>query len=264
MSSTPASDCGWLATMPDDLAVQPGQRARSMLVAQRSWTSRRLAVVDDLLDHLAHVVRAVAVGRDQVQQRLAAPVAPGRRRGTAGGFSRLLRGQQRQQVAHLLQAGLPRRRRRSAPHRRSPACTSAPPRPFCDDLLAGDRLHHVRAGDEHLRGVADHEHEVGQRRASRPRRPRTGRASRRSAGSRPEARVLRWKIPPYPASAETPSWMRAPAPSFSDDQRRAGRDRQVHDLVDLRGVRLAQRAAEDPEVVRVDEDRPAVHRAPSR
>ncbi len=32
----------------------------------------------------------------------------------------------------------------------------------------------------------------------------------------PEARVLRWKIPPYPASAETPSWMRAPAPSFSE------------------------------------------------
>lgn len=28
--------------------------------------------------------------------------------------------------------------------------------------------------------------------------------------------MLRWKIPPYPASADTPSWMRAPAPSFRE------------------------------------------------
>jgi hypothetical protein len=30
-------------------------------------------------------------------------------------------------------------------------------------LLAGDRLHDVRAGDEHLRGLVDHHDEVGQR-----------------------------------------------------------------------------------------------------
>ena len=47
------------------------------------------------------------------------------------------------------------------------------------------------------------------------------------------------------------------------DQRRTGRDGHVHDLVDLRGVGLAQRAAEDPEVVRVDEDRAALDRAPA-
>ena len=47
------------------------------------------------------------------------------------------------------------------------------------------------------------------------------------------------------------------------DQRGTGRDGHVHDLVDLRGVGLAQRAAEDPEVVRVDEDRAALHRAPA-
>lgn len=32
-------------------------------------------------------------------------------------------------------------------------------------------------------------------------------------GMIPELRTLRWKMPPYPASAVTPSWMRAPAPS---------------------------------------------------
>ncbi len=35
-------------------------------------------------------------------------------------------------------------------------------------------------------------------------------------GMTPEARVLRWKMPPYPARAETPSWMRAPAPSLRE------------------------------------------------
>lgn len=79
----------------------------------------------------------------------------------------------------------------------------------------------------------------------------------------PEARVLRWKMPPYPASALTPSWMRAAGAVVQRDQRGARRDRHVHDLVNLGGVGLAQRAAEDPEVVCVDEDRAALDRAPA-
>ena len=33
-------------------------------------------------------------------------------------------------------------------------------------------------------------------------------------GMTPDARTFRRNIPPYPASAVTPSWMRAPAPSL--------------------------------------------------
>ena len=48
------------------------------------------------------------------------------------------------------------------------------------------------------------------------------------------------------------------------DDRRAHLHRQVHDLDDLRGVRLRQRSAEDGEVLREDEDRPAVDAAVRR
>ena len=108
---------------------------------------------------------------------VAAPVGRVARRAAAGGFSRLFCGQQRQQVAHLLEAGLlvvVREVRDAGGLGVHVGAAEA----VLGDLLAGDRLDHVRAGDEHLRGVADHEHEVGERRASRPRRPRTGRASR--------------------------------------------------------------------------------------
>ena len=40
------------------------------------------------------------------------------------------------------------------------------------DLLAGDALDDVRAGDEHVRGVLHHEDEVGHGRENRPRRRR--------------------------------------------------------------------------------------------
>ena len=59
----------------------------------------------------------------------------------------------------------------------TPECVmwaSAPPSCLGGDLLAGDLLDHLRAGDEHL-GLAGLDDEVGQRRASRPRRRRRAR-----------------------------------------------------------------------------------------
>ena len=46
------------------------------------------------------------------------------------------------------------------------------------------------------------------------------------------------------------------------DERRAGRLGEIHHLVDLLGVHLAERAAEDREVLAEDEDLAAVDRAP--
>src|SRR5208282_1373804 len=45
------------------------------------------------------------------------------------------------------------------------------------------------------------------------------------------------------------------------DHRGADIDRLIHDLADLLGVRLAERAAEDSEILAEDKDQPAVHRA---
>ena len=46
-------------------------------------------------------------------------------------------------------------------------------------------------------------------------------------------------------------------------ERRADRLREIHHLVDLLGEHLAERAAEDGEVLREDEDLPTVDRAPA-
>ncbi len=56
--------------------------------------------------------------------------------------------------------------------------------------------------------------------------------------------MLRWKMPPYPASAETPSWMRAPAPSLSDTSG-APAAMAMSMILWILQVGLAQRAAED-------------------
>ncbi len=62
-----------------------------MLRAQRSWTFQVVAVVDELLDDLAHVVRAAAVRGDQVEEDVRAAVRrvvglDGRRVGSPGLF----------------------------------------------------------------------------------------------------------------------------------------------------------------------------------
>ena len=71
-------------------------------------------------------------------------------------------------------------------------------------------------------------------------------------------------MPPYDASDTTPSWMRGAAAVVEADERRADRLREVHHLVDLLGVDLAERAAEDREVLREDEHLAAVDRRPNR
>jgi hypothetical protein len=56
MSSTPASHAGWLPTMP---TTRPPRRAKPTIDVARiaPLHLEEAAVVDDALDHLAHVVR---------------------------------------------------------------------------------------------------------------------------------------------------------------------------------------------------------------
>ncbi len=116
--------------------------------------------------------------------------------------------------------------------------------------------------DEHLRGLADHEHEV-----------REGGRVGGAAGARAEHhRDLRDDAGGARVALEDAAVAGERGDALLDTgaravvqghQRGSGRDGHVHDLVDLRGVRLAEGAAEDPEVVRVDEDGPALDRAPA-
>ena len=56
MSSTPASACGWLPTMPTDAAAEPREAADDVLGEARLQLEER-ALVDDGLDHALDVVR---------------------------------------------------------------------------------------------------------------------------------------------------------------------------------------------------------------
>ena len=126
-------------------------------------------------------------------------------------------------------------------------------------LLAGDRLHHVGAGDEHVRRPLDHQDEVGHR----------GRVHG-AAGARPhDERDLRdhtrrLDVPPEDlgvAGERDDAFLDARATRVVDaDHRAAVLRRQVHHLADLLGEHLAQRAAEDGEVLAEDEDAAAEDR----
>ncbi len=243
----------------DDLAVEAGQRADD--VAGPALVDLQVvAVVDDLLDDLGHVVRPVAVGRDQVEQDVRAAVGLVARLGARRVLPVVLR-EHRQEVAHLGEAGLLVVVREVADAGGLRVDVGAA-EPVLRDLLTGDRLDDVRAGDEHLRGLADHEDEVGEGGA-------VGRAARtraeHHADLRDDAGGLGVALEDAAVAGEGGDALldTGAGAVVEGDQGRTGRDGHVHDLVDLRGVGLAQGAAEDTEVVRVDEDRAALDRAPA-
>ncbi|CAM5708975.1 hypothetical protein SGLAM104S_03405 [Streptomyces glaucescens] len=151
---------GLVGDQAHDLAVQPGQRAHH--VAGPGLVDLEVvAVVDDLLDHPAHVVGLLGVGRDQRRQCLGAAVG-GVVGPDGGGQFAVVLGEQREQVADVGQAfGLVVVGEAGDAGEGGVHVGAA--EAVVGDLLAGDGLDDVRARDEHLGGAAHHEHEVGQR-----------------------------------------------------------------------------------------------------
>ena len=127
-------------------------------------------------------------------------------------------------------------------------------------VLAGHGLDHVRPGDEHVAGALDHQGEVGDRggvdRAA-------GRRAHDQADLRDDAGGAGVAEEDLREQAERDhALLDAGAAAVVDaDDRAAGLHGVVHDLDDLLAVDLAQAAAEHGEVVAVDRDRAAVHRA---
>ena len=124
-------------------------------------------------------------------------------------------------------------------------------------VLAGHRLDHVRSGDEHVRGLVDHHGEVGDRggvdRAARA-RPHHQRDLRDHPGGADVAEE------DLPVEAETDHALLDPGAAGVVDphHRAADLHRQVHHLDDLLAEDLAERAAEDGEVLGEDADLAAV------
>ena len=119
------------------------------------------------------------------------------------------------------------------------------------DLLAGDRLDHVGAGDEHVRGLLHHEDEVGDRRGVDR---AAGARAHDQRDLRDDARALDVAHEDVAVGAERDdALLDARAAGVVDaDHGAADLGRQVHDLAHLLGHDLAQRAAEDGEVLGED------------
>ena len=126
--------------------------------------------------------------------------------------------------------------------------------------LVRHRFHHFRAGDEHVRRILHHEDEVGHRR-------RIHRAA--GAGSH-DQRHLRNDTRGQHVALEHLGIAGKRGDALLDarsagivepDHRRADLHRLVHDLADLLGMRLRERAAKHREVLAEDKNQPAVDRA---
>ena len=245
---------GLVADHADGKAVEPREAAddvlRPVLV-----DLEELLVVDDARDHVAHVVGLLrVVGDERVQLGvLAVGIVVGldpRRH-----LEVVLR-QEADQVADVLEArllvlgsevrdaGL-----RVVGHRAAERLEL--------DLLAGDGLDHLGPGDEHVRGLLHHEDEVGHR-------GRVDGAARARAHDhrdlRDHARALDVADEDVAVGAERDDALLDPraARVVQADYRGPDLRGEVHDLHHLLGHHLAERAAEDGEVLAEDEDRPAV------
>src|SRR4029450_8945596 len=128
------------------------------------------------------------------------------------------------------------------------------------DLLTGDGLDHVRTGDEHVRGLADHEREVGDGGGvdGAPGAPPLDPADLRG-----HARGAHVALEHVAVTGEARGALLDPSPArvVDLDERRARRHRPGLALAGLLRVDLTERSTEHREVLRGDEDPAPIHGA---
>ncbi len=131
------------------------------------------------------------------------------------------------------------------------------------DVLAGDGLDHVGSGDEHRRGLVDHDREVGDRGGVDV---AAGAVAHDHRDLRDDSGGVHVAAEDLAVQAERDdALLDARSRALVDaDDRAPGLDRQVHHLGDLLAVDLAERAAEDREVLAEDADLAAVDGAVAR
>ena len=131
---------------------------------------------------------------------------------------------------------------------------------FCRHGLRRHRLHDVGACHEHVGRVLHHEDEVGHGRAvdgtTRARPHDHGKLRHDAGGQHIALKHIRVACQAVDAFLDT----RTTGVTHADHGR-TDLQRLVHDLADLARMHLRQRATEDREILRIDEDQPTVHRA---
>ncbi len=128
---------------------------------------------------------------------------------------------------------------------------------FQGDVLAGHGLHDVGAGDEHLRGLVDHDDEVGERGGVDV---TAGRGAHDQRDLRDDAGCLHVAVEDLAVQAERDDALLDARPTalVDADDRAAVLQREVEHLDDLLAVHLAEAAAEYGDVLAEHADRAAV------
>ena len=222
-----------------------------------------LVVVEQAADHLVHVVGLVGRVRDQ---RVEFEILRGERlldrpldrvgRGVAGRLAAVVAGQVGQHlldpVEGVLLAGGDVVRHAGFHHVGVGAAEV-----LHGDVLAGDGLDDVRAGDEHLAGLIDHDDEIGERGGVHV---ATGCGTHDQRDLRDHAGGGDVALEYLAVEAERDdTLLDAGAGALVDaDQRAAGLHREVHHLDDLLAVHLAEAATENRDVLAEDADLAAV------
>ena len=219
-----------------------------------------VAFVHDLMDQLLDVVRLVRIVRDQRIEGVFAAV-PRIARGELRHARFVTRWEKVHQPAHLQQrldvvvigaVGDGRLRR----------VHDCPAKLLCRHLLLGNRLHHVRAGDEHVGGVFDHKDEVCHgRRIDVAAGARTH--DHRDLRDHPGSEHVAQEHLAIAAKRRHPFLDARAARVEQPDDRRAVLQRHVLDLDHLLGVGFRQGAAEHGEVLGENVSNAAVDGAPA-
>jgi len=121
------------------------------------------------------------------------------------------------------------------------------------DVLVGDGFNHTRPGDKHVRGVFDHENEIGDRGAVDG---TTGAGSHDAGDLRHHTAGPDITVEDFAVGRQgVHTLLDARPPRIIEaDDRCAHLDRQIHDLADLLGMGLAERSAEHGEILAEDKD----------
>ena len=188
MSSVPATCSGLLATTP---TLRPSMRPKptTMFCAHSSCTSTKSPSSSTASMTVCMSYGALLLSGMNVSSSVSSSSSSASPASNTGGSDRLLLGRNDSSVLveleRLVLVGAHEVRDAARAVVR-PGAAEVLER----DVLAGDGLDDVRAGDEHVRGLVDHQREVGERRrvdVAAGAEPRT----RLSCGTTPEASVLR-------------------------------------------------------------------------
>ncbi len=245
----PGERAGLIAHHSHGMAVQ-ARKAADEVLGPALVHLEELTIVDHVPHDLLHVVGLGRIVGDQgVQLRFLA--VRGISRFEVGRRIEVVLREEREQVARVLETGFVARRD-EVRHARLGRVRCRAAELLEGHLLAGDRLHHVGPGDEHVGAALHHQDEVGDRGridGAAGARAHDQAELRDHAGALdvpPEdVRIARERDDPF----LDPGTTRVVDP----DHRAAVLRGHVHHLADLLREDLGEAAAEDGEVLREDE-----------